>query len=240
MQCPTCKQDYNTQGPQQPRIIITCGHSFCRTCVQSFRKDGGILNCPQCGQLCPEPDAPNVALMSYIDVQMQRSQQPSKVVDVLGPQKVVVCQQCNQVDASFICFQCLPTGFRFCGNCCRQEHDRSFGPVRNHKPRPIDEVKYGAILPNCTKHNKVCELFSFTENEFACEECRQDSDYLPSKYMDIEAAVKNVRSKIPPLMAKVSTMRDQLQATQVSTIQSSCVYNDDTVLEKYTHRVMCM
>lgn len=221
MQCPNCKQDYNTQGPLQPRIIITCGHSFCRTCVQGLRKDGGTLNCPQCGQLCAEPDAPNVALMGYIEVQMQRNREPGTVREITAPQQAALCQQCNQANAVLICFQCLPTGFRFCRECSRQEHDREFGPVRSHRPRPIDEVKYGAILPSCSQHGKVCELFSFTENQFACDECRQQITYNPDNYLDIETAVKHVRGKIPPLMTKVSSMRDQLQATQVGETLSS-------------------
>ena len=215
MQCPNCKENYNTEGARQPRIIITCGHSFCRKCIQSLRKDGGTLNCPQCGQLCSEPDAPNVALMGYIDVQMQRAQKPEKVREIPAPKQALICQQCNKVDAYFICFQCLPTGFRFCRECNRLEHDREFGPVRSHKPRPIDEVKYGAILPTCTQHSRVCEYFSFGENQFACDECRQEAEHNPDKFMDIEAAVTLVRGKIPPLMTKVSTMRDQLQAIQV-------------------------
>lgn len=214
MQCPRCRDHYTTEGDLQPRIITICGHSYCRKCINILRKDSGVLTCPQCGQLSYEPDAPNVALMSYIAVQSQRAK-PHKVREINAPRQAIVCQHCNEREVAFICYQCLTIGFRFCQQCSAVEHDRPFGPVREHKPIPIEQVKYGAILPDCHRHpNRVCELFSFVENRFACEECVHDFDYSPELFVDIETAVLDVRKSLPPLMSRMSTIRDRLQSTQ--------------------------
>ena len=80
---------------------------------------------------------------------------------------------------------------------------------------PIEQATYGAILPECTKHTeKLCELFSFTENRFACEECTHELNYVAENFVDIESAVEYVRSNIPGLVSKVTVFRERLQATQ--------------------------
>ena len=202
MQCPRCRQHYMTEGDLQPRIIITCGHSFCKNCIEVLRNDAGLITCPQCGQLSSESDAPNIALMNYIDVQNQKLD-PSRVREVPAP-KAVVCQHCNSRDVSFVCYQCLPAGFRFCRPCCENEHDRPFSAVKLHNPVPIEQVKYGVLLPRCEKHkNQSCELYSFKENSFVCIMCTQESDYVPGDYMDVQSAVENVRTTVPPLVEKV-------------------------------------
>ena len=215
MQCPRCRDQYSTEGDLQPRIIIVCGHSYCKRCIGVLRKDdSGVITCPQCGQMSKEPDAPNVALMSYIALHTQQSN-PDKIRDVAAPRQAVVCQHCSSKEVRFICYQCLPAGFRFCQHCCDTEHSRSFGPLRHHKPVPIDQAKYGAVLPDCPNHpSRACEWFSFDENRFACEECVNDPSISTKDYIDIETAVSDVRDAIPSLMTKVSAMRDRLQVTQ--------------------------
>lgn len=214
MQCPRCRDQYSTEGDLQPRIIIACGHSYCKRCINVLRKDSGVITCPQCGQMNKDPDVPNVALMSYIAVQTEQSNQ-TRIRNVTAPRQAIVCQHCNSHDVSYICYQCLPAGFKFCKRCCEAEHSRSFGPVRQHNPVPIDQVKYGAILPDCSRHsNRPCEYFSFDENRFACESCKEEIDFPSENFVDIETAVTEVRKSIPPLMTKISAIRDRLQVTQ--------------------------
>ena len=214
MQCPRCRDQYSTEGELQPRIIIVCGHSYCKRCVKVLRKDSGVITCPQCGQMSKDPDVPNLALMSYIAVQTEQSN-PTRIRDVPAPREAIICQQCGTNEVRFVCYQCLPAGFRFCARCSDLEHSRSFGPVKEHKPVPIDQVKYGAILPDCPRHpGTLCEYFSFTENSFACTQCRNDGNTTDEGYYDIESAVMEVRKLIPPLMSKISAMRDRLQMTQ--------------------------
>ena len=204
MQCPRCRQHYATEGGLQPRILITCGHSFCNSCIEVLRNDAGLITCPQCGQLSNEPDAPNIALMSYISVQNQKLD-PSRVREVPAPRQAVVCQHCNSRDVCFVCYQCVPAGFRFCKSCCEKEHERPFGPVKLHNPVPIDQVKYGVLLPICEKHkDESCELYSFKQNSFVCTMCTMESNYIPGDYIDVQSAVEQVRGLVPPLVEKVN------------------------------------
>ena len=205
MQCPRCRQHYTTEGDLQPRIIITCGHSFCKSCIEVLRNDAGLITCPQCGQLSNETDAPNIALMSYIAVQNQKVD-PSRVREVPAPRQAVVCQHCNSREVKFICYQCLPAGFRFCKKCCDMEHERPFSAVKLHNPVPIEQAKYGAVLPRCERHqNQSCEFYSFKQNQFVCELCTQEPDYVPLDFLDVESAVEEVRGMVPPLVEKVDT-----------------------------------
>ena len=203
MQCPRCRQHYTTEGELQPRIIITCGHSYCKNCIEVLRNDAGLITCPQCGQLSNEQDVPNIALMSYIAVQNQKMD-PSRVREVPAPRQAVFCQHCNSRDVSFVCYQCLPAGFRFCRSCCELEHVRPFSAVKLHNPVPIEQVKYGVLLPRCEKHNtQSCELFSFKWNNFVCGLCTQEPDFVSGDYQDVQSVVEDIRAMVPPLVEKV-------------------------------------
>lgn len=168
-----------------------------------LRNDAGLITCPQCGQLSSESDAPNIALMSYIALQNQKMD-PSRIRELPAPRQAVVCQHCNSRDVSHVCYQCLPAGFRFCRSCCEMEHDRPFSAVKLHDPVPIEQVRYGVLLPRCEKHqNQSCELYSFKSNNFVCAMCTQELDYVPEDYVDVQSAVEKVRSTVPPLVEKV-------------------------------------
>ncbi len=156
--CPVCKLDYTTQGDQQPRLLVTCGHTFCQKCLDS-QPDSEPLSCPQCSLVSVDPHVANITIMNYVAAQMITTNPP--VHTVPAPVKAI-CQDCKKDIATLICFQCLPAGFRFCETCSTREHSRSFGPVREHNPKPIASVKISTPVPLCKTHpERLCLFFSF-------------------------------------------------------------------------------
>ena len=157
--CPVCKLDYTTQGEQQPRLLVTCGHTFCQKCLDS-QADSEALSCPQCSQVSVDPHVANITIMNYVEAQ-KASSSPSVLHPIPAPVKAI-CQDCKKEIATLICFQCLPNGFKFCAACSTREHSRSFGPVRGHSPKAIELVKISTPVPNCKTHlDKPCLFFSF-------------------------------------------------------------------------------
>lgn len=155
--CPVCNKDYTTSGDHQPRLLIGCGHTFCQQCLDSNTTDGQV-QCPQCSIVSTEPHVPNITIMWYVDAQ---NQPPPAVHHVPAPQKSL-CQNCLSNIATLICFQCLPAGYRFCQECSEKEHNRPFGPLREHKPKPVQSVRISTPVPTCQTHTgKPCLFFSF-------------------------------------------------------------------------------
>lgn len=157
--CPVCKLDYTTQGEQQPRLLITCGHTFCRKCLNAqVQTESEPLSCPQCSLVSTDPHVPNITIMNYVEAASAR---PPVMHHVPAPVKSL-CQDCKKDIATLICFQCLPSGFKFCKMCSEREHNRSFGPMQKHVPKAIEKVKISTPVPSCKIHpNQPCLFFSF-------------------------------------------------------------------------------
>lgn len=159
--CPVCKLSYTTDGEQQPRLLVTCGHTFCRKCLDSQVDSSDHICCPQCSLICADPHVPNITIMNYVDAKEASSRPPPVMHSVPAPVKTI-CQDCKKNIATLICFQCLPSGFKFCESCSSREHNRSFGPVRGHGPKPIETVRLSTPVPSCKTHpDKPCLFFSF-------------------------------------------------------------------------------
>lgn len=158
--CPLCKNEYSANGDSQPRLLIGCGHTFCQKCLDSTLKtaeDG--ITCPQCKLVTLEPHAPNITIMNYVEAAIASPE--NTVRHPLPPPKKSICQDCKMQLVTVVCFQCLPTGFRFCDECSKREHERPFPPVLQHKPKPIQSVDMSVPVPLCMIHqNQPCLFFS--------------------------------------------------------------------------------
>ena len=155
--CPVCRTDYTTIGEHQPRLLTSCGHTFCHKCIDNTIAELGKQRCPQCSVVSDEPHAPNITIMGYVS-----SRETKVAVHPLPAPLTTPCQDCKRKKATLICFECLPGGFRFCDTCCKREHERDFGPVKGHAPKLIETVRVATPLPTCTLHpQKPCLFFSF-------------------------------------------------------------------------------
>ncbi len=169
LRCPICQLKYTTVGESQPRLLITCGHTFCNKCLETRKgATGDRIECPQCSLVCEEPHVPNITIMNYVDAQSQGAR--TQAVHQLPPSQSSTCQDCQEATASVVCFQCLPAGFKFCDACSDREHNRPFGPVREHSPKAIASVRFQSPVPNCQRHpGNPCLFFSFKANKvWAC------------------------------------------------------------------------
>ena len=166
MLCPVCRLNYTSTGQNQPRLLVTCGHTFCFTCLENCKPPDGSdrIECPQCSFVCEVPHAPNITIINFVDAQLPKP--GTQVVHQLPAAQTSVCQDCQKMLATLICFQCLPAGFKFCETCSEREHSREFGPMQAHVPRPIASVRFQTPVPNCKTHSgHPCLFFSFKANK---------------------------------------------------------------------------
>ena len=89
LNCPLCEKDYTTGGELQPRLLIGCGHTFCRKCLDDRKLPDGRTECPHCSLISTEPHAPNITLMKFVDVQ---SPKQCQVMHPVSASQRTMCQ----------------------------------------------------------------------------------------------------------------------------------------------------
>ncbi|CAH2316978.1 E3 ubiquitin- ligase TRIM56-like [Pelobates cultripes] len=50
--CMVCMEDYTAEGPQKPRILAACLHTFCEVCLEKLGEGSNyMILCPACHEL---------------------------------------------------------------------------------------------------------------------------------------------------------------------------------------------
>lgn len=86
MNCKKCFQKYD-KIKHIPTILMPCGHSFCRTCIDELKKQ--IYSCPVCYQ-CIISEKPNFELIEIIE-------QTAQLVDPNADFKISIYKLDNQI-----------------------------------------------------------------------------------------------------------------------------------------------
>ena len=189
--CALCHQEYRAEGLKQPNAL-SCGHSFCRQCIEAELGKGSPIRCPSCYAYTEEGSiTPNYVIIQIVSggAQMQNFE------NILTA-PTIVCQSCKGNEATIRCYQCQPNGFLFCEQCWEKEHERDFPPVRQHEKRLISEIPE-TIAPrviHCEIHpDRVVTLFSFRHQRFACNLCTSDKQFPSEDYQSISDALAHLR-----------------------------------------------
>ena len=78
MECPSCLQKF-TDGEVEPHILIACGHSICKSCLDAKTETDGNedqlfirVQCPDCGTIS-QAESMNYFPKNFALVNMVRS-----------------------------------------------------------------------------------------------------------------------------------------------------------------------
>ena len=206
--CALCHQEYRAEGFRQPNAL-SCGHSFCRQCIDGMLSKGALIRCPSCYAYTGEEGiTPNYVIIQIVS----GGAQAQGFDNILAAQAArILCQSCKNEEATIRCFQCQPNGFLFCETCWAREHDRDFPPVRLHEKKLISEIPE-SIAPrviHCELHpDKVVTLFSFQHKRFACKVCAAEAQFPDDEYQDISDALGHLRSCVT---SRLDSLQQYLQ-----------------------------
>ena len=152
-----------------PRAL-NCGHTFCHSCLkQCLRNDG--IPCPFCSAITSVTfgDVSRIPINYSILDMLAIENKPDEEEDV------DMCEVCNKVPPTIICVSCSPMGVKFCHDCDKREHNRSFKPVQLHKRIPLKDFDFSIM---CSRHNgTVATHYSEGLNQFACLQCQGEFDW---------------------------------------------------------------
>ena len=157
---------------------------------------GKSIKCPMCSLLHWLLN-PNVIELSPNYAVLQVSKTGNEMQQVVQYTKPL-CEYCHQKAAAIVCVDCNPGGghVRFCVDCERLEHNRPFFPVQRHRRFPIDQVPVEPPRIICSIHHaNDATLYSISLNQFSCDECTINPDWLQRHHLfePIDQAVRRMR-----------------------------------------------
>ncbi|XP_039540246.1 tripartite motif containing 35-1 [Pimephales promelas] len=117
LSCPVCTELF-----REP-VLLSCGHSFCRQCINDHWSSSRSRTCPVCRQLSPQPPVSNLSLRntceSYLRENNSRKEREREHVCQRHGEKIeLFCQADEQV---------------LCSECKKHEH-------KWHKIQPLQQA----------------------------------------------------------------------------------------------------
>ncbi|KAM6380145.1 putative E3 ubiquitin-protein ligase MID2 [Pluvialis apricaria] len=192
--CPICLGIYSTP------VSLSCGHSFCKACIQeaSSRRPWPQrpFACPLCGARAdPAMELqPNVQLRSisqkFVDAAARRGEKKGEgrreeEEESLGPQgEVILCDFCLQEPQPAV-KTCLTCEASFC-----QAHLSKHSSKSSLKDHVLMEPSNAQVLAErkCTQHGKVLECYCKTDSVCICVLCCVTSSHKNHSIITLEEA----------------------------------------------------
>ncbi|XP_026102795.1 tripartite motif-containing protein 35-like isoform X2 [Carassius auratus] len=117
LSCPVCTDVFRDP------VLLSCGHSFCRQCINDHWTSSSSRNCPVCRQLSPQEPVSNLCLRNtcetYLREQSTRKERDEEHECQIHGEKIeLFCQTDEEV---------------ICAVCKKQEHAR-------HKIQPLQQT----------------------------------------------------------------------------------------------------
>ncbi|XP_073687406.1 E3 ubiquitin-protein ligase TRIM35-like [Garra rufa] len=117
LSCPVCTEFFNDP------VLLSCGHSFCRQCINDNLSLSIFRKCPVCQQASPQPPVPNLSLRDTCEAYLR--EQNTRRESSGG-------QEC-EIHGEVIKLFCQTDGKAICAKCKRHEHER-------HKTQPLQQA----------------------------------------------------------------------------------------------------
>ena len=207
LECPVCCEIYDDQS-LCPRIL-SCGHSFCTSCLQHLLRLGDKFRCPTCRvkvNVSPAGVAglpKNYALLSVFVIKPQQEESES----------LFDCEVCDDKHpAIFWCFNCEED---MCNDAARF-HSRSKAS-RDHQ---LISLESATATELCSKHSEPFRLFDKTCGHVVCRGCIK-LDHQGHKCSSLAEAASKCRQKMQELATKVNTRSEVIKTAEALVKQAN-------------------
>nr|XP_046229828.1 zinc-binding protein A33-like [Scatophagus argus] len=228
--CPVCCDIFKDP------VILLCGHSFCKYCLQEWWRQSSLKTCPVCKKLFPMPQPPrNLALRNLSDsLRQERSQRTysvSKEICSLHSEKLKLFCEDDQQLICVICrdsqkhkkHNCVPVNEAADGHRTQLKVDlmtlkSNLGKYEAEKLRcdKLDKhIKLQAQQTEKTIKEEFQKLYQFMQAEEAAriDAVRKEAT-LKSDTMKIR--IVNLTAEISSLTDKIKTIEKEMKAEDIS------------------------
>ncbi|XP_010783773.1 zinc-binding protein A33-like isoform X1 [Notothenia coriiceps] len=221
--CPVCCDIFRDP------VVLLCGHSFCKHCLQEWWRQSALQSCPVCKGLFPLEQPPlNLALRNLCDnLRQEKSQRPKSgskdLICSLHSEKLkLFCQD----DRKLICVICRDSQKHKKHNCI--PINEAAEPYRAHLSRKVMNLKtkQGSLKEEKLKCDKMAnhiKLQAQQTEKTIKEEFQKLYQFLRAEEtaridaVRIEAALKSeaMDIRIVNLTAEISSLTDKLKTLEM-------------------------
>ncbi|KAL0969833.1 hypothetical protein UPYG_G00232870 [Umbra pygmaea] len=190
LSCPVCVDIFKDP------VILSCSHSFCKSCLTEFWKKKGSQECPVCRRKSSKTEPPSNRALS----QLCTSLQERACRDSAGP--VALCNQHNEklqlfclVDKQTICLVCQTSK-------THRSHD--FIPINEAAQDQKKELQT-ALVP-LKKKLQICHEIKQT--------CDQTADHIKSQLREVETEITKEFQRLHQFLhneeaARIAALREE-------------------------------
>ncbi|XP_047429947.1 E3 ubiquitin-protein ligase TRIM35-like isoform X2 [Mugil cephalus] len=232
--CPVCCDIFKDP------VILLCGHSFCKVCLQEWWRQSRQKTCPVCKELFPMPQPPrNLALRNLSDIlrreKAQRAASGSKDFCSLHSEKLkLFCR----VDQQFICVicrdakkhkkhDCVPIneaakGYRNQLKVNLMTLKTKLGLFQKAKLK-CDKMASHIKLQAQQTEKAIREQFQKLYQFLRAEEARRTDAVRKEEIHKSEAMkmrIMNLSAEISSLADKIKTIEEEMKAEDIAFIQN--------------------
>ncbi|CAJ1059226.1 LOW QUALITY PROTEIN: tripartite motif-containing protein 16-like, partial [Xyrichtys novacula] len=202
-------------------VAVSCGHSFCMSCIQSYwdtEDEKKIYSCPQCRQTFTPRPVPikNIVLAGLVEEVKKSGLQaaPDDPSDA-GPEDVA-CDVCSgrKLKAVKSCLFCL---ISFCEKHL-QPHYESPAYAKHKLVEPSRKLQENI----CSRHDEVMKMFCRTDQQSICYLCSVDQhkghDTVSAaaerteRQKDLEESRENIQQRIQDREEDVKLLQQEVEA----------------------------
>ncbi|CAJ1059516.1 tripartite motif-containing protein 16-like [Xyrichtys novacula] len=206
-------------------VTLTCGHSFCMSCIQSYwdtEDEKKIYSCPQCREtFIPRPVLKKNTMLAGLVEEVKKSglQAAPDGSSEAGPEDVV-CDFCSgrKLKAVMSCLRCLAS---YCQIHLQPHFEVT--PLKKHKlVEPSEKLQENI----CSRHDEVMKMFCRTDQKSICHLCCLDQhkghDTVSAaaerteRQKDLEESRGNIQQRIQDREEDVKLLQQEVEAINSS------------------------
>ncbi|KAG5283028.1 hypothetical protein AALO_G00037460 [Alosa alosa] len=187
--CPVCTEIYKDP------VILTCSHSFCKVCLQTFWETKGSRECPVCRRKSSRDPPPNLALRNLCETLSDTFLQERDQTLVLCKDHKRKLELFCQDDQQLVCLVCRDS---------KLHKHHNFSPAGEAASEIKEELK-AKLQPLQEKLEK------FEEAKVTCDET---AEYIKTQAQNTEKQIKEEFEKLHQFLrdeeaARIAALREE-------------------------------
>ncbi|KAM9425348.1 E3 ubiquitin-protein ligase TRIM21-like [Pholidichthys leucotaenia] len=223
--CPICLDVFTDP------VTTSCGHNFCKNCIDEHWNQSTIFRCPNCNETCKnKPQLKINTLIREIVSQFRRESQQKSSSSSTEQQAAkpgeVPCDVCTgtKLKALKSCLVCL---ISYC-----ETHLEPHLTIKRLKTHQLIEPVNNLEDQICMKHSKPLELFCKTDQTCVCMHCtysdhkthdvvplREECEGKKAELTEMQQMIQSRRLKIEEISESVKKSKDAADREKAEGVQ---------------------